>query len=179
MVKRERINELYFKWLCELVCDKHRGKYFGRLLETLHMREFTWLMNLDADRASDGVSMREKFAYYHNLELDIVLEELEGPCSVLEMMVGLAYRVENQIMGEVGDEDVGRWFWNMVDNMYLGNMDNGNYDELYVQQSIDILLDRNYQRNGSGGLYLIADSDRDAREMTIWAQMCHYLNDFE
>lgn len=175
---KERYNKLYFDYLVKLVTRRGETKYYNNLLELLHSREFTWIIPRDEDRASDGMYMREEFACANNYILEEVQDALEGPCSVLEMMVGLAYRCEHQIMGEAGNENPSKWFWDMIDNMALTGMDDGRFDMVYAEQCIDVLLNREYGRNGEGGLFRVENSYKDVREMAIWSQMCWYLDGF-
>lgn len=76
------------------------------------------------------------------------------PCSVLEMMVALAIKIEEQIMD---DPDIGNrtglWFWKMIENLGLKTMRDAVIDTDYVEKIIFRFLDRNYQRDGSGQDY--------------------------
>ena len=99
------------------------------------------------------------------------------PCSVLEMMVALAIKIEEQIMD---DPDIGNrtglWFWKMIENLGLKNMRDAVIDTDYVEKIIFRFLDRNYQRDGSGGLFIV-HGHGDLRNVEIWYQMLWYLND--
>ncbi len=99
------------------------------------------------------------------------------PCSVLEMMIALAIRLEEHIMDdpEVGNR-TGQWFWNMIVNLGLGSMNDSRFNKLYVQNIIHKFLEREYQPNGKGGLFTIEDCRYDLREIEIWYQACWYLD---
>lgn len=176
MTKREIINQ-YHCWLTTLVCDEQRQRYYQALLETLDDVEFIWTVPNDGNRAADGIELRSRFAEEHNIDYCTIRSILSRPCSVLEMMVGLACRCEDSIMG---DEEYGNrtdeWFWGMIENLNLYQMNDEEYDDDYVQSVIEVLLNRTYKRDGRGGLFTVPMSRRDLRRVEIWYQMCWYLN---
>lgn len=176
MMVSELENE-YFDWLVELVCrDKFaRGISFGKLLMHLHRREFAYTILNDKNRANDGVKLRRRFFLDSGLDDDS--EYLDGPCSVLEMMIALAIRCEETIMDDprFGDR-TSHWFWGMVINLGLGSMTDDLYDRKAVDEAIDILLERRYKPNGEGGLFKVRHCDKDLRKVEIWYQLCWYLD---
>lgn len=176
MTQYEISNE-YFNWLSRLVCERRFTAHtsFRKLLMHLHQTEFVWLLPRDENRAEDGVDLRWRFA--NDMDLIDIPACLNGPCSVLEMMIALVIRVEETIMDdpELGDR-TGQWFWNMVVNLGLGSMTDDRYDHLAAQKKIDRFLFRNYSPDGRGGLFLIRNCDRDLRTVEIWYQMCWYLD---
>ena len=50
------------------------------------------------------------------------------------------------------------------------------YDERVVVSTIHRFLDREYEFDGHGGLFVIKDTDVDLRGVEIWHQMCWYLD---
>ena len=175
MTKDELDNE-YFKWMYQLVRPSH-GSY-KILLCQLHGINFYNLIDMDADRAEDGINLRYRFGYENGYESAMIASCLDNrPCSVLEMMVALAIKIEEQIMD---DPDIGNrtglWFWKMIENLGLKNMHDAVIDTDYVEEIISRFLDRNYQRDGSGGLFIV-HGHGDLRNVEIWYQMLRYLND--
>lgn len=158
----------YFDWLCGLVCGKHgrRAATWNRLLLYLYRRGFTALMDMDENRAMDGLDLRREHGYIS-----------DRPCSVLEMMVALSRRCEVHIMSdpEYGDRTP-QWFWEMVENLGLGDMDNYAFDESRAARIIDRFLARRYRANGKGGLFTIPNCPYDLRQVDIWYQMMWHLN---
>lgn len=175
------INNEYFEWLFDLVCEnRYSGKVsFRKLLIHLHDTEFKYLIQRDENRAADGVDLRRRFAESNYSEdfVDMVLYNLDGPCSVLEMMVALSIRCEEQLMDNprIGDR-TGQWFWGMIVNLGLGSMSNDRYSKKRVKDVLNRFLRREYEPNGKGGLFTVIDSGSDLREVEIWFQMCWYLN---
>ena len=170
----------YFRWLCDLVCKNKygRGVSYRKLLRQLHDTEFTYLIPMDQNRAINGTSLRWRFACEECDEeyRENVLEELDGPCSVLEMMIALAIECEVAIMDDpaVGDR-TGQWFWDMIVNLGLGSMTDYHYDISHVRFVIRRFLDREYEPNGRGGLFTIEDCPHDLRDVEIWNQLTWYL----
>ena len=73
---------------------------------------------------------------------------------------------------------LGQWFWNMIVNLGLGSMDDDKFDPGYVEYVIYRFLNREYEKNGKGGLFTIRDTRVDMRKAEIWYQAMWYLNEF-
>lgn len=177
-MRRFEIEHDYFEWIFGMICD---GRYaqtnsYRKLLTYLHEVEFTYLIPNDADRACDGVSLRRRYALLTN-DYEYVMDCLDGPCSVLEMMVALAIRCEETIMTDpkFGDR-TGQWFWKMIVNLGLGSMADIRFDERYVKEVVASFLKRDYEPNGRGGLFMIRNCKHDLRKVDIWCQMLWYLD---
>lgn len=178
---RDEINNRYIKWLLELVSGKRYSKQvsYRKLLLHLHRIEFTYILPMDENRAEDGKDLRWRFVLTHDYEedQDYILDILDGPCSVLEMMVALAIRVEEETMDDpaIGDR-TGQWFWGMIVNLGLGSMFDSRFDVDYIDNVVGRFLDRDYAWDGKGGLFTIRHCDRDMRNVEIWNQFNMYLN---
>lgn len=173
---RERLNNAYFEWMCQLVT---RSSRYRELLWKLHTTEFIYILPMDGNRAEDGIELRYRFGYEHAYDAPLIASYLDDrPCSVLEMMVALAIRCEEHIMDDpdIGDR-TGQWFWTMVENLGLSRMYDIRFDEEYVDSAIGRFLNREYKRNGEGGLFTVNDCEQDLRSVEIWYQMCLYLDD--
>ena len=174
------LDNLYFEWLYQLVCNDtySRAASHRRLLMRLHSIDFTWIIDMDANRASDGIALRKRFEYRNALESGIMDLYFQGrPCSVLEMMVALAIRSEEQFMFDpkLGDR-TGQWFWSMIVSLGLGGITDYKYDREYIDNVIFRFLTRNYDRDGKGGLFTIPNCDVDLRDVELWSQMCWYMD---
>ena len=180
---RDGINGEYFKWLCDLACKRRFAKEisYRKLLRFLHDTQFTYLIRRDQNRAEDGISLRWRFIQARKYEdsYDEIMSRLDGPCSVLEMMLALAIRCEESWMDDpnIGDR-TGQWFWGMVRSLGLGSMTDDRFDIRYAEDVIARFLDREYEPDGRGGLFTIKDCDRDLRDVEIWYQLCWYLDSF-
>ena len=154
MTFKDRINDEYFDWLCEVVDSKRFSKHvsYRKLLMHLHNIEFTWFIPYDDNRADDGIMLRRKYALaHHDEELS---DYISGPCSVLEMMAALAIRCEESIMDDtLFGNRTGQWFWGMIRNLGLSPMNDSNFDAEFVDDVIARFLNREYEPDGKGGLF--------------------------
>ena len=177
MTYGDQINDEYFDYICELVDTTRFAKQnsYRKLLMHLHNIEFTWFVPNDDNRADDGIQVRRRFALSRN---DIGLQRyLKGPCSVLEMMVALALRCEDQWMDDTQfGNRTGQWFWGMISNLGLNSMRDSNFDRNYVDDVIARLLNREYEPNGKGGLFTVKHCNHDLRTVEIWCQLSWYLD---
>lgn len=173
----DKVKSEYFEWMYDLMCEGRFAKSitYRQLFTFLHDVEFTYFVPHDENRAVDGVALRYRFCLLHDCE---DLEQyLDGPCSVLEMMVALAIRCEERIMSdpEKGDR-TSQWFWEMINSLGLGSMCDYSFNEWLVSDVIGRFLSREYEPNGKGGLFTIRGWNRDARDAEIWHQLMAYLN---
>ena len=174
---KDKVKSDYFKWMYDLMCEGRFAKTitYYQLFTFLHDTEFIYSIPHDENRAEDGIELRYRFCSLHDCEdLEYCLD---GPCSVLEMMVALAIRCEERIMSdpEKGDRTA-QWFWSMVRSLGLSSMTDYNYNEWLVNDVITRFLERDYDPDGNGGLFTIKQWDRDARDAEIWHQLMAYLN---
>lgn len=171
----------YYEWLVSKIEDgRHFEPYtFNKLLMRLHGIEFVWSVPMDSNRAANGRNLRWRYSLAKvPPELrSAVLADLDGPCSVLEMMVALAIHCEEDIMDDpkYGNRTA-QWFWGMIGNLGLGTMTDDRFDKHRVDIAIERLLKREYLPNGKGGLFTVKNSPRDMRDIEILWQLHYYLN---
>ena len=176
------ISNRYFDWLYSLMtCNRYsKAISYKKLFTQLHSIEFRYSIRNDGNRAEDGVDLRYRFAIteMRDVSEDIVLDVLDGPCSVLEMMIALAIRCEEGFMDDsrFGDRTA-QWFWRMISNLGLSGMRDNNFDKGKVDYAITRFLDHKYEPDGTGGLFIVRNCDRDLRKVEIWYQLCYYLNE--
>lgn len=180
---RNNINEEYFEWLLNIVCEGRYSKRisYKKLLRHLHEIEFTYLIPMDRNRAEDGVELRRRFVLDRGYDhiYNSIMRALDGPCSVLEMLIGLSVRCEENIMDDPSFGDrTGQWFWGMIVNLGLGAVLDERFDSRLVDERVNRFLNRAYEPNGRGGLFTIRNCDCDLRSVEIWRQLCWYLDDF-
>lgn len=172
---RSELNQEYIDWMYQLVnSDRlHRSTSRWKLVKHLHRIVFAYSMPMDGDRAEDGINLRYRFGYENSYDDTMIAKYLDDrPCSVLEMMIALAIRCEEQIQDlDIGDR-TGRWFWSMVASLGL----DGPYDPYLVDTRIERFMDREYSYNGEGGLFTVKHPRRDMRTVELWWQMCWYIN---
>lgn len=180
---RDDLNNEYFDWMCHLVANKRYTKSlsYRRLLMKLHQLEFIYLMEMDENRAMDGIDLRYRFTYDTHYPGQMVEDAIGNrPCSILEMMIALAMRCEENIMYDESYGDrTSKWFWSMISSLGLRSMDDSNYDPYYIEDVVTNFVYRNYAPNGRGGLFTIKKCTKDLRNIEIWYQMCWYLDSIE
>ena len=178
----DQITNEYFEWMYDYVCKgrAHKDVSYRKLFMCLHDTEFTYSLIMDENRAYDGICLRRRFAHTKSEEdYNYILDILDKPCSVLEMMLALAIRFEEEIMDDprYGNR-VKQWFWTMLKNMGLNMMTDQVFDREYVEQAIYTMVDRKYDRYGKGGLFYIPNCQDDLRKFEIWTQLCWCSHEF-
>lgn len=179
---RNELNSEYFNWMCQLVSDEKRYSRrlsYQKLLHFLHSVDFNYTLEMDGNREEDGIDLRYRFGYENSYNSSMIATFLDDkPCSVLEMMIALAIRCEEQIMDDpdIGNR-TGQWFWNMIVNLGLGSMTDEKFNRHYANTIIERFLNREYERDGKGGLFTVKHCRYDLRNVEIWYQMCWYLDE--
>lgn len=177
---KSTVMEDYFEWLCNFINEgKNNRISYNNLLTHLFNTEFTYTLIMDENRAYDGANLRYRFGVENGIPDPVISWELDRfPCSVLEMMIALSLRIEENIMD---NPDIGNrtsmWFWMMINNLGLSNMTDDNFDERHVTRSIEVFLERRYDRYGRGGLIFLNNPRQDLRNVEIWYQCMWYLSE--
>ena len=177
------IDQDYFHWLCELVHIDQEHASWWLVAKDLHRREFVPMLDRDENRAMDGFALRERFLDGERYSLR---DHIDGECSVLEMLVALAQRMDfetSDAYSEDSNDRTAYWFWEMLDNLGLTAFDDDSYVELegqtYVDKIIDDFVERRYDYDGEGGIFPLRYADRDQRRVELWYQMSAYLCEHE
>lgn len=167
------LDELYFTWLYAQVgsvTERNPSRSYWKVLRQLYTKEFIWIIPHDDNRAEDGRNLRIDFLEYEDIR-DADPEWLHMPCSMLELLMGLAQRLAFQMDGEPA-----RWFWHLMENLGLELYnDNSLVPEKEIDRKLDDVIWRTYRRNGNGGLFPLRRSHRDQRYVELWDQMHAYL----
>lgn len=172
-------NKEYFKWMCRLVETLKMDKTYRKLMTYLFEVEFTYSIPMDANRESDGIDLRYRFGYETGKSDSYIASYIDiRPCSVLEMMVALALRCEREIMSsrDYGDR-TGEWFWAMIHNLGLGDMDDTQFDIGRTDDIVSRFLNREFAPDGKGSLFTVKNARRDMRDVELWYQMSWYLDE--
>lgn len=174
----DEAKQSYLEWLCGLVGVG--GEYSILMWHLFECRfETDCLLPLDVNRALDGENLRWRWSGDCDVPQYIVMEYIDdGPCTILEMMVALAIRMEDDIMydPEYGNRTA-LWFGDMIRSLELDQMTDENFDAEYVGYCINRLLTRTYDPDGKGGLFTLENPVGDCRKAEIWYQMNWYLGE--
>lgn len=166
----------YFQWLCGIVHADDPDCSFYSLMRALFEHEFRWSVDNDGNRAEDGECLRDDFAD-QSPYLDY--SSIGGPCNVLEMMVALAGRINQDIMWSPNNDRTVVWFWEMISNLGLDEYDDDHWEEPRSRMMVDFVLDRwldrRYRPDGIGGIFPLKDPLEDQRDVEIWYQMNTYF----
>ena len=170
----------YFNWLCELVHIDQIERSYWLLAKDMYRKEFISFIEHDDNRASDGIELREDFMRETNCDGYL---DMDRGCSVLEMMIALARRMDFETSDPNDPYDAmdttSYWFWEMVENLGLIEFDDSSYVDMDGQTYVDWILDgfinRQYESNGEGGLFPLKGCCEDQRDVEIWYQMSAYL----
>lgn len=154
------------------------------LARTLHQKEFSAVIKKDINRINDGRLLRQLFLdeqkFRSNGDRDRALDEISIPeCSVLELLIGIAERLNFMYLDSQYDKPVGDWMHELLSNLKLGYMTDAVLVEFpeYLQKAMrimDQLIERTYEADGRGGLFPLDHPKRDQREVEIWEQMADY-----
>lgn len=149
-----------------------RPKY-GNLMNFLHNTDFRWSVPHDENRAADGTMYRDEFFE----SCSVNKGDFNRPCSVLEMLVGLSIRIDNEYIGDPAEEKPDIIFWEMIENLELDRYNNSHWDSESVDEIITGWLDREFSSDGEGSIFPIKDPFRDQRDIEIWSQMNDYIEE--
>lgn len=161
--------DAYFMWLC----DQVKGSFYENLLWVMYKTPFEACISIDSRIVQNGLVLREG---------NYVWDRIEGPCSVLEALLGLAKRLDDIVMYEIryGDRSID-WFWMFVDNLGFSSFTNSNWDESterVISERLEKFVYRDYNSDGSNwGLFVIeGHEDKDLRDVGLWTQTMWWVD---
>lgn len=162
----------YLTWLKSAVHAEEYPKDVW-VLDFLFQIPYHWSIELDENLAYWGLKLREIYAEWSTDV--VVLGYLDGMCSVLEMLIALSNRLEQEIMH---DPDLGDrayiWFWTMVNKLRLDDA----HDIQEAQRIVQNLLNRTYQPNGEGSVCgVLLRHPADLRTVDFWYQMSFWAEE--
>lgn len=174
----DNIDDIYLRWLCGIIGADRTGVEYWQLLQRLHNMEFRWSILRDESRAEDGAKLRTKFKEDTHSPYR---EDFSRPASVLEVIIGLAVRMEYQLGSNTTPDRTAEWFWEMIGNLGLARFDDEEYylanGRNYITDVINNWLDKNYGPDGFGGLFPLYSEEKDQRKVDLAYQMGAYLNE--
>lgn len=175
----------YFDWLCMwAIPDGIKRETYRELLLALYNFDFYWSIRNDENRANDGLELRNVFEEETGEGCD-----KSGPCSLLEMFLGLAVRCNNEFM--YNPEDPKRadiWFWMMMENLGLDKISAENAEKWlkmdkngYFMDSFENIFihfcDRNYGQNGQFCAFPYTKNSHKLAKTELFYHMGYYLKE--
>ena len=172
--------DAYYEWLCDIINLQYDT--YDILICELYNIPFRWVIDLDANRAEDGVILR---GYFHNPDGTTALDTFANkPCSVLEMLIALAQKMD-YILADDGRGDRTRiWFWEMIANLGLDKYYDAEFKEPFgndmgrikeIHNICDKWMYRDFTYRGFGSPFPLISPYRDQREQQIIDQMNDYI----
>lgn len=162
----------YLIWRCHL--DDDRG--YEKLFWILHNTNFLYMLDRDDNRSADGIELRDDYEIPYEYK-KYKYEFMDRPCSVLEMLIGLAIRVDDNIIGDPAEEHPEEFFWKMIDNLGLDKFKRNRYEDHDVTKILEKWMLRKFDKNGRGSPFPIKYDHRDQRKLEIWDQMNTYVSE--
>lgn len=164
----------YFEWLCAQtgLGGTHGPSSYSILLRELHKSLYFSTVGNDQDRATDGKALREPFG---GVSRDM------GECTVLEMLVAFAMRIDIWLNGgTVFGQRL--WLYTMLHNLGLDTYDDDRCagDPNAVEEIRSIVerwLSRQYRADGLGGIFPLRNPVMDQRKVELWYQLQGYLHE--
>lgn len=165
----------YLQWLLWR-CGLERERRYDRLFESLHGMDFIYCLDRDENREVDGLDLRDQYeipSIYREYDKDFYNKK----CSVMEMLVALAIRVDDDIVGDPGEEHPEEFFMEMIKNLGLGAHKDNRFRKADVECIIYRWMRRKFRSNGEESPFPVRDDPRDQRDLEIWDQVNSYINE--
>jgi hypothetical protein len=167
-VKTKQLDLDYFIWLISQI-DTVGSRTYNELFERMHNTEFVWIIPNDDNRLQDGLDLRVQFMHEVS-EKSYPIDQ--AGATVLEVLIGLSRRVAFAAGGLPS-----WWAWRLMENLRLQKASDPltTAKSLRVDNILDALIWRTYERNGQGGFFPLNNSVEDQTKCEIWYQMNEYV----
>lgn len=176
------VRQSYFEWLCDKVRANSEEDSYYILMKDLHNRQFIPIIDNDANRAYDGMELRERFVATELQYEDAWKMDMAAECTVLELLVALAMEMDYQLCTD--DHDYAyKYFWEMLSNLGLSRFKDSTYAErrpsamFQIDAILDDFLIRDYEPDGTGNIFPLKYPTEDQRGVEMWYQMQAYLGE--
>ncbi len=165
--------EDYILWLGAQLRDEYdnSGKTYDDLIKVMFEKPFTCVIPMDENRMMDGMDLRVDFARIEHIRPTLM--PMLGPCSFLEVLIGLSRR-----MAFIAGGQAPGWAWQLLCNIELNRMSDpltrGKHRK--AQEIMDTVIWRKYDPDGTGGFFPLTHSDNgDQTQIELWYQMNAYI----
>lgn len=154
----------YYSWLMDRVGFTRKG--YDQLFLYLFSVPFSCVIDRDMNRMEDAKSLI--YEYGEN-----VLEYI----SVLEVLIALAIRIDDEYIGDPADPNPDIIFWEMICNLGLNKFDDKHFNVRDVFTIIDDWMKRRFDYDGTGSIFPLKDPHQDQTKIELWSQLQEYLSE--
>lgn len=172
----------YRDWLVDKISsgfEEYVDNHLG-LIDELFEFNFYTIIPMDKNRANGGITYRESFAYDYGIDPSQFISAMGTSAKVLEVLVDISYLCGEEIGGGYKGDRTADWFWRLIKNLGLDWVVG---DELELETKMAVImvlsrwLGRNFEPDGSGGLFPLKNPPGDERNVEILYQMRAYINE--
>lgn len=157
----------YYEWLVGKISSTSINPY-SKLLKLLFEKEYRYIFEMDSNRAVEGIEQRNIYISDYNESFG---DEYYINCSVLEMMVALAEKIEIEIAtDDIYGDRTSQWFWSMIQSLGLAPYDDKHFHAQQCIRIIDSMMEHLYLSNGLGGLFITDSPNVDMTKLDLWSQ---------
>lgn len=169
----------YLQWLVRTM----NANDYSILMDYLYDCEFVCRLQEDSRREISGRYLRERFKFESGLSLPA--NGLDWEASFLEVLVSLAYSLEDILHDPVKRTSPAMWFHEMLvnsglsvftDEYVLDHTGFGFDANIQMAEAVDRILLRRYSVSGRGSLFPPRKDGRNVRQMPLWDQLLAYAN---
>lgn len=181
MIVVDTVTKKYCRWIRDMIYRSPlRTNTYDKLINHLFHKSFVFFENtMDGNRFDDGISLRYRFGSRCGYDDSVISSIIDNrDCSVLEMMVALAIKMDNIMDDFEHDDRIGDWFWIMIKNLGIFQCDDDHFDSIVVEEALNKFMQREIDEDGSGGLFIVPGSTRMNR-LDIWYQMHEFLKAYK
>ena len=102
-------------------------------------------------------------------------------CTMLELLVAIARRMSFLMCGNSSNHRTNYYFMVLLRNLKIEKCTDENWyainGEFFCEDAVWRVVDRQYDRNGNGGLFPLRHPMEDQRSVEIWYQMHAWLGE--
>lgn len=164
--------EGYFEWLWE---RSGLGPEYSKLLTLLYETTYVPTLVDDENRREDGDALLRQYCREYGYDIPPVDEGISDKCSVLEMLIAFATRINTELVGDPSGSYVGLWLARMLENLGIYKYDDAHWSRIKVARKVWIWM----HKKGDVALFpitLFSDLEQDSRKISEWERVNMFLN---
>lgn len=173
----------YHFWMInEVVPNANLAKIYTNMFEIIDMTPYIPHITDDMNRVKDAIYMRQNWFRENNCILEIPDNKICcGYCSVFELLVSFAKRIDKEWLGHGGEDHPELIFSVFMDNLYLTHYTNdilrNPIESENMQSRIARFVSNDVSDYGVGGLFPLYDRCESQKGKSLWHQMMPWLKE--